>query len=151
VKSVENNFVQHELGWVCSNIYFEKEKKKEIYLTKIYSEVLWRITHLHGLYNFRVHTTYGGFDGSVCYGDIICESSTFTDKNGDIWINHHRGWSMLYHAESKTYYMKKVNIIKSQEKSEEESKQLFSDIPESALLKIFENNDLGLDDKKEFF
>jgi len=95
-------------------------------------------------------------------GDILCESKTWTDKNGDIWIGHYRGWSQLYHAETKTYYMKKVNKDKNDRKFGEEHKQLFNgtlsikifkdeESPETILSKILENKDHSNKDKLEFF
>jgi len=107
-RSKEENFIQNDLGWCCHDLYFENEKVEKVYLTKIYSETLWRVLHENGLYNFYDHTVYAAKYTYLSCGDIICETKTWTDKNGDIWIGHQRGWSLLYHSESKTYFMKKV-------------------------------------------
>jgi len=114
---------------------------------------------------FLKSSVYSSRCGSLHCGDIISETSKFTDKNGDLWIGHHRGWSMLYHAESNTYYMRKVDKNKSgstQKKFEEEDKQLLNgkltlnifkeeETPGSILLEILENNGYSNDEKKEYF
>jgi len=119
-------------------------------------------------------TVYSTYYGWLNCGDIIMELKQVTDKNGDIWVQHQRGWTMVYHAASKTYYMQKVEYNQKAEyykkgstnnnslKFENESKELFNgklslnlfkedDTPEKVLESILENRDYSNEEKLEFY